>query len=222
MKRNKANKVKTLWGQEFSIAKDGLDETEVVGYVENLMGRYEEAEDKLQHFSGLPELVSSAILEAERLSGSIREELKQKATVEAASIVSEAGEQARQILDDAERSANLRTHAATKLISDLIKSTKNNVAMAERPARDLVLQISVDIQSALESAIDQASGRLFLELDKLEKKYQDDSSEDQFQEPDDIDETDHSRERVIADLRSYFSEDGGEDQEQLAARQDAG
>ena len=193
----KGDKVKALWGQEFPIVKDGLDETEVVIYVENLINRCKEAEEKLQHFSDLPQLVSSAILEAERLKGAIRAEAEQKATVDAASILSEAEEQAKQIRDDAERSAGVRTHAATKLISDLIKSTKEKATVAEKPARELVPQLVAEIQSALESAIDQAYGRLLLELDNLEEKTQATPSEEKFQVPEPAEEA----ESALAEAR---------------------
>ena len=49
MKSN--GKVKTLWGQEFHSVKDGLEETQVVVFVENFISWCKEAEEKLQNFS---------------------------------------------------------------------------------------------------------------------------------------------------------------------------
>ena len=67
----RARGVKTLWGQEFDLVKRGLEEAQVVAYVEELNSRHSAVVEKLQQPRDLSELAGKVIYDAEKLADGI-------------------------------------------------------------------------------------------------------------------------------------------------------
>ncbi|MBI2856199.1 MAG: hypothetical protein HYX93_05065 [Chloroflexi bacterium] len=168
-KPNKS-KVKSLWGQEFPLAKRGLDEGHVVAYVEELSGSYDAAMEKLKQVSSPSELATRAILEAERLGETIKQEVRREAAEQASRIIFQAEERAKWITEEADDAAARKLEEARRQSAELVNSFKEKTTLAEREAGLLVPQQVASIQAALRTAIGNAYGEIRRDLESLERQ----------------------------------------------------
>jgi len=88
-KEEKENKPKTkrLWGMEFNIVENGLDEEQVVKFVNELMRQFEASAP-----SSVRSILKNAIADAEKIVSSIKSRATAEAQEAAAQILAEAGE----------------------------------------------------------------------------------------------------------------------------------
>jgi len=168
----KVRGVKTLWGKEFTLAKDGLEEAQVIAFVEELISRYNSVVKKLQHPPALSELAGKVILEAEKLRESIKEDERKHAAEQAAKIIYGAEERSKQVAEESERAAALRLEEATRLSVEIIGKAREKTTLAEAGTRQHLPQHVANIQSALQAAIDQAYQRVIADLVDLEREIQ--------------------------------------------------
>jgi len=60
-----------LWGHEFSLARNGLDEAQVVPFVNELISERDLLLQRVEHLSTLTKLAEKTIVEADRLAEEI-------------------------------------------------------------------------------------------------------------------------------------------------------
>ena len=89
---NKNQKSKRLWGKDFSIVKDGLDEKQVVSFVNDLVKQNESSSP-----SSVRSVLKSAIVEAEQIVSNIKMKAQAEADEETARIIAQAEEEAEKI-----------------------------------------------------------------------------------------------------------------------------
>ena len=164
--------VMTLWGQEFNLVKAGLDEVQVVAYVEDLINNHNGEIEKLQKQRSLPEVAGEIIFEAEKLGESIREEERRRAAEQAANILMKAEMRSKDIVEKAERAAAHRLQEATRLSAEVVEEVREKTTLAEQSTVEQMPQQLAYIQSALQSAIDQAYQKVFSDLVDLERDIQ--------------------------------------------------
>ena len=85
---------KTLWGCQFRLASQGLDETDVVKFVEGLVGRYISGLEQVGHASSLHDLAANTVRQAERMAEEIKQEAHEASRQETDRLIAEAQRQA--------------------------------------------------------------------------------------------------------------------------------
>ena len=155
------NKGDRLWAREFLLAKKGLEEPQLVPFNEGPNSGGQIAEVKLQE---LAESAAKAIFEAEQLAESIKESARK----EAAGIIRQTEERARQIIGEAERAAALCGRELTKLDSGQTEGEQAEPIPAEIAIRQEVSQQTTDIQSALDASDSQAHQEILAGPESLE------------------------------------------------------
>ena len=82
-------KTRQLWESEFNVVKEGLDEKQVVAFVDNLIAQHR----TLQQASAdsLRSLLKTAVTDAEQLAASIKVKAQAEAEAEAAGIITSRG-----------------------------------------------------------------------------------------------------------------------------------
>ena len=169
----------TLWGQEFNLVKMGLDETQVVAYVEDLKNRLGGEIEELQQQRSLPELAGEVIFEAEKLGESIRDEERRRAAEHAASILLRAEERSKEIIEEAERAGVHRLKEATRLSVEVVEEARERTTLAEENTIQQLPQQLTYIQSALQAGIDQAYQKVLSDLVALEHDIQSRGAEEE-------------------------------------------
>jgi len=89
---SKKQKSKQLWGRDFNIVKDGLDEEQVVSFVSDLMEQQEASPP-----TSVRSVLKTAIVEAEQIVTSIKMRAQAEAEEEAARIIAQANQEAKEI-----------------------------------------------------------------------------------------------------------------------------
>ena len=89
-----------LWGHEFSLARNGLDEAQVVPFVNELISERDLLLQRVEHLSTLTKLAEKTIVEADRLAEEIKKEAVDEAKSEAEAILAKADEQAQQLVKE--------------------------------------------------------------------------------------------------------------------------
>ena len=86
MKENENSKEGSveLWGHIFTKKKLGLDEDEVVSFVNDLINERDKLSERQGHLTYLAELAEKTVAEADKIANRIKEESKSQAEAEAA------------------------------------------------------------------------------------------------------------------------------------------
>jgi len=142
-----------LWGHEFSLAKNGLDEAQVVSFVNELISERDLLLQRMEHLSTLTKLAEKTIVEADRLA----EEIKKEAIDEAKAILAKADEQAQQLIE--EKRAEIMTIATEE--AEVIK------ANAEREAELLIEQQRGRIQPEVRNVAQRLYKELLAQIEDL-------------------------------------------------------
>ncbi len=158
------SKVKRIWGQQFRIVKNGLDEADVSAFVSRLVEQNNELLSKLEHVDSLKKLAQKAVIEAAKLA----ERVKIEADDKAKAIISQAEEEARieaaRTVTEAERNALDRISASEELAQDMINGAEEKakayagdiITEAEEKARAEADRIVAEAQQRLEESTQEA------------------------------------------------------------------
>ena len=107
--------VVVLGAHEFKRAKNGLDETQVASFINELIDERDKLAQSQEHVASLNRLAERTIVEADKLAIQIKTEAAEQAKAESAAIVDKAKEQARQTVEkkvaEAVRLANEEANA---------------------------------------------------------------------------------------------------------------
>jgi len=89
-----------LWGREFNLAKNGLDEAQIVSFVNELMSERDQLMRQAEHLTALTKLAEKTVVEADKLAEEITKETAEQTEAETTAIIAKAEEQARQIIEE--------------------------------------------------------------------------------------------------------------------------
>lgn len=129
----KGQKKKRLWGKDFDIVKEGLDEAQVVDFVNGLM-----EQQKVSPPDSVRAVLKTAIADAEQLVASVKTKAQAEAQEEAARIIAQASQKAGEIKKDstaaaeAENPARLQEEAA---VPDPEKETVETLLKQSAPEK---------------------------------------------------------------------------------------
>jgi hypothetical protein len=88
-----------LWGRDFDIVKEGLDESQVAMFITELIGERDELLQRQDHLASLTKLAERTIAEADKLAADIKKEVEEKSQAQAAMILAKAEKEAQELME---------------------------------------------------------------------------------------------------------------------------
>jgi F0F1-type ATP synthase membrane subunit b/b' len=149
-----------LGGREFRRAKNGLDEAQLVPFVDELIKEREKLAKSQDHIASLNRLAEMTIVEADKLAGQIKTEATEQAKAESAAIIDKAKEQVRQ--------------ASERKIAEAVRTANEQAsaikAKAEEEAVLLLENQKNKIRGELRNLVNQQFGYMLEELESLKQQ----------------------------------------------------
>jgi len=134
-------KTRQLWEREFNIVNEGLDEEQVIAFVDNLIA--EQKASQQASAASLRSVLKTAVTNAEQVVASIKMKAQAEAEDEAATIISQANQETEEI----KRKAEI---AAQKEAEDILSAANRKAEIAEieakQKARLFLLRAREDVE----------------------------------------------------------------------------
>jgi cell division septum initiation protein DivIVA len=168
--REEASGDRFVVGQKFRVVKNGLDESEVVPFIANLIEQNNDLRNRLQHLEGLTKLAERTIIEAGAIAESLRAEIIEKSHEEAAVIHADANVKAKRELADAQRKAEGTLAEAERVAEETLKRAEMEagnigtsarteataiVSDARRDAEEIATRIAADAEEQRRSVMER-------------------------------------------------------------------
>jgi len=153
-KVKKMRGTKLLWGKQFKTAKEGLDEEQVVAFVDNLIA---------QHRASLDPLLETTVTDAEQLTASIKMKAQQEAEAEAERVISQAKQEVQEIKLSAEIAAEAKL-ATEKEAEDILSTVKRKTEIIEAEAKQRTLLYLLKAREEIEKQIREDYKRAYARL----------------------------------------------------------
>ena len=155
-------KTRQLWEREFNIVNEGLDEEQVIAFVDNLIA--EQKASQQASAASLRSVLKTAVTNAEQVAASIKMKAQAEAEDEAATIISQANQETEEI----KRKAEI---AAQKEAEDILSAANRKAEIAEieakQKARLFLLRAREDIEKEIREEHKRAYARLSSSLQDL-------------------------------------------------------
>ena len=151
-----------LWEREFNITKEGLDEEQVVAFVNNLIAQQKASQQASA--ASLRSLLKTAVTDAEQIAASIKMKAQAKGETEAATIITQAKQEGQEI----KRKAEIATQ---KEAEDTLASANRKAEITELEATQkallFLLRAREDIEKEIREEYKNTYDQLFSSLQKL-------------------------------------------------------
>ncbi|MFC1860393.1 hypothetical protein ACFLYC_02335 [Chloroflexota bacterium] len=146
---------KRLWENEFNIVSEGLDEKQVVAFVDNLIAQHK----TLQKASAdsLRSLLETAIADAEQLAASIKAKSQSEAETKATEIIN----QAKQKREEIKRSTKV---AAEKEAGDILAAANRKAQITEVEAKQQALLFLLRAREETEKEVGEEYKKVYARL----------------------------------------------------------
>lgn len=159
-KNGSKESVVELWGREFNLARNGLDEEQVVSFVNELIGEREILIQRVEHLATLTKLAEKTVVEADRLAEGMKKEAVDQAKAEADAIVAKAEEQAQQVIEE----------KRTEIITMATKEVEAIKANAEREAELFIERQREKVQPEIRDTAQRLYRELLSQLEGLKQQ----------------------------------------------------
>ncbi len=133
-----------LWEREFNITKEGLDEEQVVAFVNNLIAQHKASQQASA--ASLRSLLKTAVTDAEQIAASIKMKARAKGEAEAAAIITQAKQEGQEI----KRKAEIATQ---KEAEDTLASANRKAEITELEATQKALLFLLRAREGIEKEI---------------------------------------------------------------------
>jgi len=153
-KVKKMRGTKLLWGKQFNVAKEGLDEEQVIAFVNELVAQYG---------ASLDPLLETTVTNAEQLTASIKMKAQQEAEAEAERIISQAKQEVQEIKLSAEIAAEAKL-ATEKEAEDILSTVKRKTEIIEAEAKQRTLLYLLKAREEIEKQIREDYKRAYSRL----------------------------------------------------------
>ena len=159
-------KTRQLWESEFKVVKEGLDEKQVVAFVDNLIAQHR----TLQQASAdsLRSLLETAVTDAEQLAASIKTKAQAEAEAEAAGIITQAKQEDQEIKRRAEIAAQKEAEdilsVANKKAEDILSVVNKKTEITEVEARQNALLFLLRAREEIEKEVREEYKRAYARL----------------------------------------------------------
>jgi hypothetical protein len=149
-----------LWGHEFNLTKNGLDEAQVASFVNELINERDLLIQRVEHFSTLTKLAEKTIIEADNLAEEIKKEAIEEAKAEAKAIAAKADEQAKAMIEE----------KRTEIVNIATEEAEAIKANAEREAELLIEQQKGRIHPEIKDMAQRLYRELLSQLESLKQQ----------------------------------------------------
>jgi len=149
-----------LGGCEFRRVKHGLDEAQVVSFINELISQRDTLVQREEHLSSLTKLAEKLVTEADTLAEEIKTEAMDQGKAEADAIIAKTEEQAQQIIEE----------KRTEIVTIANEQAAAIKAEAEGEAKLLLEKQTETIQDELRNFVNQLRSQLVSELDSLKQQ----------------------------------------------------
>jgi|WetSurMetagenome_2_1015567.scaffolds.fasta_scaffold96462_2 hypothetical protein len=105
-----------LWGREFRRNKNGIDEDQVVAFVNGVTAERDLLKKYQEHLIALTKLAEKAVEKADEIAREARKDALDQANAEAETIITRAQEQGRQIIEEKKAEAIIQASSAAEAI----------------------------------------------------------------------------------------------------------
>ncbi len=161
-------KVREIWGRQFRVVRDGLDEAEVFAFVSRIIDQNSELSSRLEHVDSLKRLAENAVIEATKQAERIKTETTEETNKEAKEIIIQAEEQtkaeAERIIAEAEESSLEKIAASEQLAQDMLQAAEQKAwAQAER----IVTEAEQNARAQAEKIITEAEEKARAQAEKI-------------------------------------------------------
>ncbi|MFC1899363.1 hypothetical protein ACFLXP_03425 [Chloroflexota bacterium] len=151
----KRGKAKHLWETEFNVVKNGLNEEQVVSFVNNLMEQHRAAQQTST--DSLRSLLKTAVTDAEQIAASIKTKAQNEAEAESVNIINNAKQQDQEI----KRKARLE---AKKDSDDIISVANKKAEITEVEAKQQALLFLLRAREEIEQEVREEYRRAYSRL----------------------------------------------------------
>jgi hypothetical protein len=149
-----------LGEHEFKRVKNGLDETQVASFIDELIKERDKLAQSQDHIESLNRLAEMTVVEADRLATQIKTEAAEQAKAESTAIIDKAKEQARQMMEK-------KIAEAVEIANEKANAIK---AKAEEEAVLLLENERNKIRGELRNLVNQQFGYMLEELESLKQR----------------------------------------------------
>jgi hypothetical protein len=149
-----------LGGREFKRVKNGLDETQVASFIDELIKERDKLAQSQDHIQSLNRLAEMRVVEADKLAARIKAEASEQAKADSTAVIDKAKEQARQM-------AEQKIAEAVEIANENAKAIK---AKAEEEAALLLENQKNKIRTELHNLVNQQFGYMLEELEGLKRQ----------------------------------------------------
>jgi len=155
-------KTRQLWDWKFDIVKEGLDEKQVIAFVDNLIAQHKTS---LQaSAASLSSLIKKAVMEAEQIAASIKMRAQAEAEDEATAIISQAKQEAEEIKRRVELEAQKETE---EILSASNRKAEITEVEAKQQALLFLLRAREEIEKEVRGEYKSVHSRLSSALQAL-------------------------------------------------------
>jgi len=160
-KVKKTRGAKLLWGKKFKTVKKGLDEKQVVAFVNDLIDQHKASQQASA--DSLRSTTETAVTDAEQMATSIKMKAQQEAEAEAERIISQAKQEAQEIKLSTEIAAEAKL-ATEKEAEDILSTVKRKTEIIEAEAKQRTLLYLLKAREEIEKQIREDYKRAYSRL----------------------------------------------------------
>lgn len=148
-------KTRQLWKSEFNVVKEGLEEEQVVAFVNNLIAQHRASQRASA--DSLRSLLKTAVTDAEQMAASIKMKAQAEAEAEAARIITQAKQEDQEI----KRRAEI---AAQKETNDILSVANKKAEITELEAKQKALLFLLRAREEIEKEVREEYKRAYARL----------------------------------------------------------
>jgi hypothetical protein len=154
------NGVVDIMGHSFRRVKDGLDESQVIPFMERIISERDLLAERQEHLTSLTRLYERTIAEADELAKQIKKESEEQARSQTEAVFARAEEQARQMVEE-------KTAEALATAREEAEKIKAN---AKKESRELLKEKSQELRSSLKAASGSFYEAIIAQTDMLKSQ----------------------------------------------------
>ena len=148
-----------LWGHDFMRIRDGLDEKQVISFVNEFISQRNTSLQRQEHLSSLTKLAERTVTEADNMAKQTKAEAVEQARAEVAGIIAEAEEQAQQMIEE----------KRTEVITTANRKAEAIRAEAQQQAELLLEEKTRNIQIELKDTAQSLYRQFLVQLESLQQ-----------------------------------------------------
>jgi hypothetical protein len=158
-----------LWNRKFKLVKRGLDENEIVPFVNELIKFRDESAQREEHFASLTKLAERTVVEADRLATEVKKDASEQAQAKSKEIVSKAEEQVRQMMEEKRK----------EVVTAAAEEAKALKVDAEREAKLILEQNKKNVQVEMAAEAQKFYNQMLQQLEAMQQQVK--SMQSQFE-----------------------------------------